>query len=140
MFNVTLTIALSGEELLCARVGIIFKQRFNALGTNNVTSWIACSNICREREDCLYWNWRTENSSYPNRCITMTGYGDAEENANNVSGDRNCGVTTTTTTTTTTITTTTTTTTTTTLKSKQQTRNKILNKMPGLKKILKILL
>ena len=91
---------MSGEESLCARVGVNTIQREDQKYTDNVTSWTACSNVCREREDCKYWTWRTENSSVPNRCLTMTGYSHTKEGAKTVTGDRNCGGSTTTTTTT----------------------------------------
>ena len=74
-----------GSGLQCPNANMNTQNRENAKLTEGVASWAACSELCRQREDCSQWTWATEN-----KCWTMTGFGNTAEDPNFVSGDRNC--------------------------------------------------
>ena len=81
----------SGGELPCPSVNVNTESRENDEVTQNVESWDACSELCRQREDCRHWTWHHENSGiWALKCVTMTGYGYTAPNTVVVSGERDC--------------------------------------------------
>ena len=59
--------------------------------TNDVESWSACSELCRQSDDCYFWTWYTAAAGQrANKCATMTIHDDSKSDINAVSGNRNC--------------------------------------------------
>ena len=82
----------SGGELPCPRINVNTQSRKNAENTQNVASWGACSELCRQRQGCTAWSWHTKNAGqWAFYCATMTGYGYTAHDTNVVSGGRDCG-------------------------------------------------
>ena len=61
--------------------------------TGGVTSWEACSELCRQRAACMHWTWHNEKAAaqWAHKCSTMSSYGYSNTNTKVISGDRNCG-------------------------------------------------
>ena len=53
----TLCVSYSGSGFHCPNVNFNLQERVDHKRFKNVTSWGACSNICRERPFCKYWVW-----------------------------------------------------------------------------------
>ena len=67
------------------------RDRENAVITDGIASWSACSNLCRERSDCRYWTWHQEDAGqYAFRCVTMSDVNSRVPDSNAVSGTKNC--------------------------------------------------
>ena len=80
-----------GSGLQCPNANMNTENRENAKLTEGVASWAACSELCRQREDCSHWTWATEKAGqWARQCITMTGYGNTAPDTNVVSGARDC--------------------------------------------------
>ena len=81
----------SGGELPCPRINVNTQSRKNAENTQNVASWGACSELCRQRQGCTAWTWHHANSGiWAFKCVTITGYGYTIHDTNVVSGGRTC--------------------------------------------------
>ena len=78
-----------GSEFVCPNNKVTTTGQNDATVTKPVGSWSACSNLCRQSDDCTYWTWYTAGSR-ANECVTMTYHGNLETDNNAVSGDRNC--------------------------------------------------
>ena len=50
-------VSFSGSGFHCPNVNFNLQERVDHKRFKNVTSWGACSNICRERPFCKYWVW-----------------------------------------------------------------------------------
>ena len=84
--------ALGMSQWACPSVDRNTQYRENDEVTQNVESWGACRDLCRQRDDCRHWTWHQENSGqHALKCITMTGYGYTNGHNNVMSGDRDCG-------------------------------------------------
>ena len=91
LFNINILFCLD-SGFPCPNVGINTQEQENAKGEKDVVSWAACSELCRQRDNCSHWTWATEKAGpYARQCVTMTGYGYTNEDPNVVSGTRDCG-------------------------------------------------
>ena len=83
-----------GSEFVCPNYNVNVSTTMtqsDATVTNEVTSWSACSYLCRQSKECRYWTWYKQNAgSRANKCATMIYHDDLETNNDAVSGDRNC--------------------------------------------------
>ena len=50
-------VSYSGSGFHCPNINFNLQERVDHKRFKNVTSWGACSNICRERPFCKYWVW-----------------------------------------------------------------------------------
>ena len=82
----------TGGELSCPSDNVNTQSRENAEKTFDVTSWSACSEVCRQKPSCQHWTWNKDpTASAYQQCTTMSGYGNTDANDRTVSGDRDCG-------------------------------------------------
>ena len=82
----------SGGELPCPSVNVQTESRENEAWTEDVFSWTACSELCRQRQGCTAWTWHHENAGFwALKCVTMTGYGYTTPSTAVVSGGHDCG-------------------------------------------------
>ena len=90
--KVHLIIFYTGGELSCPSDNVNTQSRENAEKTFDVTSWKACSDVCRQKPACQHWTWNKDpTASAYQQCTTMSGYGNTDANDKTVSGDRDCG-------------------------------------------------
>ena len=93
LFNVLKwnTLLFLGYERVCPNnnVSTMAESYHNATVTNEIKSWYACSDLCRQSNDCRYWTWYKDDPR-ANECVTMTTHDDFKSDNNAVSGDRNC--------------------------------------------------
>ena len=81
----------SGVDLPCPSINENLQSREDEEVTKNVTSWSACKELCRQKEDCKAWTWHHKDADgWAFQCITMTGYGYTNYDTNVVSGGRDC--------------------------------------------------
>ena len=79
-----------GSEFVCPNKNVTATYiQSDATITNDVESWSACSDLCRQSNDCRYWIWYTAGPR-ANECATMTIHDDSKSDINAVSGNRNC--------------------------------------------------
>ena len=77
----------------CYKTNTNLSGRVGSKTTENVGSWQACSELCRQEEDCSSWVWHIEKSPhYAFQCVTMTGYSGTVNEWQTVSGDKVCGL------------------------------------------------
>ena len=75
----------------CPDTGFNTREREAAQLTDGVSSWAACSDLCRRRRGCRYWTWHHENAGqYSYRCVTMTQVNYRVADPSAVSGTKNC--------------------------------------------------
>ena len=69
-------------------------NREGQVNAQDIPSSSACSDLCRQNEDCKHWSWHdAEHPSHANWCTTMTNVGGGgidQSQRGIVSGDRNC--------------------------------------------------
>ena len=79
----------------CPNNNLNIQGRVNPETTKNVKNWPACSEICRQREDCKYWISAKKISTgqytkHSYDCITMSDYDRTNADGNTISGARDC--------------------------------------------------
>ena len=78
----------------CPNNNLNIQQYVNPETTKNVLNWGACSDICRQRQDCNYWIWVKKITGpwagHSYNCVTMSDYGYSNYDTNTVSGARDC--------------------------------------------------
>ena len=78
----------------CPNNNLNIQQYVNPETTKNVMNWAACSDICRQRQDCNYWVWTKKITgwwaAHSYNCVTMSDYGYSNSDTNTVSGARDC--------------------------------------------------
>ena len=78
----------------CPNNNLNIQQYVNPETTKNVLNWAACSDICRQRQDCNYWIWVKKITGpwagHSYNCVTMSDYGYSNYDTNTVSGARDC--------------------------------------------------
>ena len=79
-----LTFLWSGSE--CPEKNRNYIEREDSEVTENVWSWVACSDICSARADCTAWTLNTKR----HMCITMRSFGIRRYEHMRVSGSREC--------------------------------------------------
>ena len=81
-----------GSGLQCPNANMNTQNRENAKLTEGVASWAACSELCRQREDCTHWTWHPEHAGqWAHDCVVGAGYKYTNCDDNTVSGTRDCG-------------------------------------------------
>ena len=61
----------------------------------NIKTWKQCSQKCKDKTDCIYWNWYTNKHSTTSwywKCKLLSSLADTEYNIGVISGDRGCGL------------------------------------------------
>ena len=80
-----------GSEFSCPTDRVNARPK-NEEKTKGVTSWEACSELCRQREDCTHWTWHPEHAGqWAHDCVVGAGYKYTNCDDNTVSGTRDCG-------------------------------------------------
>ena len=81
----------AGPELACPGTNINTYSQEKGIIIKNVSSWLDCSDLCMEREDCKYWTWARETAGiYAKNCVTMAGFKFSGTDSNVMSGKRDC--------------------------------------------------
>ena len=87
----------SQSMMQCPNEKMNTQSRKNEQIHEDVASWEACSELCRQREDCTHWTWHHDEAGFDGgrqwarKCMTMTGFVHTNVDDNAVSGDRDCG-------------------------------------------------
>ena len=93
LFNVLKcnTLLFLGYERVCPNnnVSTMAESYHNAKVTNEINSWYACSDLCKQSNDFRYWTWYKDDPR-ANECVTKPTHDDFKSNNNAVSGDKNC--------------------------------------------------
>ena len=76
------------KHLDCPQYGYRLLGRKDSQFKTNVKSWTACSQHCRDTENCRHWVWYKWYSQW--YCFTMTSYTSKYRITGAVAGDRDC--------------------------------------------------